>query len=45
MIGITFPKNEIIKVNRLAEKLGVPLYQVYPADQAFRLKRKKISLP
>lgn len=45
MIGITFPKNEIAIIHRLAKKLGVPLYQIFPADQAFKLKRKKINLP
>jgi hypothetical protein len=45
MIGLTFPENQIPFIKKLANSLDVPLYQIYTADQTFRLKRKKIILP
>lgn len=45
MIGLTFPTDQIGLIKKLADKLGVPLYQIYIADQTFRIKRKKINLP
>jgi hypothetical protein len=45
MIGLAFPKEQIPILKHLADKLEVPIYQIYTADQAFRLKRKRINLP
>jgi len=45
MIGLTFPENQLTFIKKIAKSLEVPLYQIYTADQAFKLKRKKIILP
>ena len=45
MIGLTFPTDQTRMIKRLSDKLEVPLYQIYIADQTFNIKRKKIDLP
>lgn len=45
MIGLTFPTDQTSLIKRLSDKLEVPLYQIYIADQTFKIKRKKINLP
>ncbi|MHA1877864.1 MAG: DUF2971 domain-containing protein [Promethearchaeota archaeon] len=44
MIGLNFPTDQISVIKRLSDKLEVPLYQIYIADRAFKIKRKKINL-